>query len=326
MEEISENTEQAEGPKGRLSFSKKRGAELALIGITVIWGLTFVFTKNSLLTPQHPDGLQPFMFLAWRFALAAAAMAVLCYKRYSKMNAPTFWAGALMGTVLFASYAFQTFGLRHTTAGNAGFITGLFIVFTPMLAWIFLKHKQPPKAIFAVVIALMGLAFLSIQPHLKINSGDILVLFCAFTYSVHIILFDGYTKKFDLPLLILVQMVVLFFLNTVAGLIFETPKAPHTAYVWMSVIVCGLLASALAFYVQGYAQRILTPSRTSMVLIMEPVFSLFFGMILLSERLTWRGWVGCALIMAGMVITELPSRMKKTEPALENAPLIEKET
>jgi drug/metabolite transporter (DMT)-like permease len=74
----------------------------------------------------------------------------------------------------------------------------------------------------------------------------------------------------------------------------------------MSVIVCGLFASALAFYVQGYAQKVLTPSRTSMVLIMEPVFSLMFGMILLSERLTWRGWVGCALILAGMLITEIP--------------------
>jgi len=302
-------------------FNNKRAAELALVGITVIWGLTFVFTKNSLITAGHPQGLQPFVFLAWRFALASVAMAILCYKRYSNVNRPTLLAGAVMGTVLFASYAFQTFGLRYTTAGNAGFITGLFIVFTPMLAWAFLKHKQPPKAIFAVVIALVGLAFLSIQPHLKINSGDVLVLFCAFTYSIHIILFDGYTKKYDLPLLILVQMVVLFVLNALAGLAFETVQAPQTGYVWMSVIVCGLLASALAFFVQGWAQRILTPSRTSMVLIMEPVFSLIFGMILLSERLTWSGWVGCGLIFLGMIVTEVSLKRNRTatEPELELA-------
>jgi drug/metabolite transporter (DMT)-like permease len=293
---------------GRL-FTRERGAELALIGITVIWGLTFVFTKNSL------KELQPFVFLAWRFAIALAAMAVLCIPRYSKMDWKVVLAGVILGSVLFSSYAFQTFGLKYTTAGNAGFITGLFIVFTPLLAWAFLGHKQSPKAIVAVGVALTGLAFLSLTPDLTINAGDALVLVCAFTYSVHIILLDGYTKKYDLALLTLVQMGVLFVLNTAAGFAFETVKAPPTAYVWMSVIVCGLLASALAFYVQGFAQRVLTPSRTSMVLIMEPVFSLIFGMILLAERLTWRGWVGCALIMAGMVITEWPSRIDKAKQA-----------
>lgn len=298
---------------GSLLFNRKRGAELALVGITVIWGLTFVFTKNSL------KELQPFVFLAWRFAIALAAMALLCIPRYSKMDWKVLGAGALLGAILFSSYAFQTFGLKYTSAGNAGFITGLFIVFTPLLAWAFLGHKQSLKAILAVVVALVGLAFLSLTPDLTINSGDALVLICAFTYSVHIILLDGYTKKYDLPLLTLVQMGVLFVLNTGAGFAFETMKVPDTGYVWMSLIVCGLLASALAFYVQGYAQRVLSPSRTSMVLIMEPVFSLFFGMILLGERLTWRGWLGCALILAGMVITELPSRASGEEPAGEGA-------
>ncbi len=281
-------------------FGEKRRAELALIGITVIWGLTFTFTKKSLAE------LQPFVFLAWRFILAFAVMLVLCAGRLKKMNLPTLGAGVLLGLLLMGSYAFQTFGLKYTTAGNAGFITGLFIVFTPLLAAIFLKHKQSPRSIVAVVVALIGLGFLSIAPGFHISVGDALVLVCAFTYSVHIIFLDGYTKKYDLPLLVMVQMGVLAFGNTILGLGFESFKLPSTGYVWMSVIVCGLLASALAFYVQGYAQKVLTPSRTSMVLIMEPVFSLIFGMILLSERLSWRGWVGCALILAGMLITEIP--------------------
>ncbi len=291
--------------KDRVIFGGKRLAELALIGVTVIWGLTFVFTKNSL------KELQPFTFLAWRFAIAFAGMAVLSIPRYRRMNPRLLGAGAALGALLFSSYAFQTFGLKYTTAGNAGFITGLFIVFTPLLAWGLLGHRQTPRAVIAVAVALAGLAFLSLTPSLSINVGDALVLVCAFTYSVHIILLDGYAKKYDLSLLTLVQMGVLFVLNTGAALVFETVKPPDTAYVWMSVVVCGLLASALAFYVQGYAQRVLSPSRTSMVLIMEPVFSLVFGMILLSERLTWRGWVGCALILAGMVITELPVRSNR---------------
>jgi drug/metabolite transporter (DMT)-like permease len=281
-------------------FGPERRAELALIGITVIWGLTFTFTKKSLVE------LQPFVFLAWRFILAFAVMLVLCVRRLSRLDRKTLGAGALLGCLLMMSYAFQTFGLESTTASNAGFITGLFIVFTPLLAWVFLGQKQSPKAVLAVVVALTGLAFLSITPQFSISSGDLLVLLCAFTYSVHIIFLDGYTKKHDLMLLTLVQMGVLAVGNTALGLAFETFKLPKGEYVWMSVIVCGLLASALAFYVQGYAQKVLSPTRTAMVLIMEPVFSLMFGMILLAERLTWRGWLGCGLIFLGMLITEVP--------------------
>lgn len=284
---------------GRL-LGRKREAELALIGITVIWGLTFTFTKKSL------EDLEPFVFLSWRFILAFAVMLPLCARRFHKLNRPTLRAGILLGCLLIASYSFQTFGLRYTTAGNAGFITGLFIVFTPVLAWVFLGQKQQPKAILAVFVALAGLGFLSIKPNLTVNVGDALVLVCAFTYSVHIIFLDGFTKKYDLPLLTMIQMGVLAVGTTALGLATEPFKAPGTAYVWMSVIVCGLLASALAFFVQGWAQRVLTPSRTSMVLIMEPVFSLLFGMLLLGERLSWNGWLGCALIFLGMLITEVP--------------------
>ncbi len=293
--------------EGRL-FDRKRGAELALIGVTVIWGLTFVFTKKSL------HELEPFVFLAWRFAIAFGAMALLCIPRYSKMSRGVLGAGALLGTVLFSSYAFQTFGLEHTSAGNAGFITGLFIVFTPLLAWAFLGQKQSLKAVLAVALALAGLALLSLSPGLSVNPGDAMVLVCAFSYSVHIILLDRYAGRYDISLLTLVQMGTLFALNTGAGFAFETVRVPATGYVWMSLAVCGVLASALAFYIQAYAQRVLSPTRTSMVLIMEPVFSLAFGMILLGERLGPRGWVGCALILAGMVVTELPSRAPGEPP------------
>lgn len=307
------------GKRDRLQgvFGAKRRAELSLIGITVIWGLTFTFTKRSL------EELEPFVFLTYRFLLAFLVMLPLCARRLRKLNKETLAAGVLLGSLLAMSYAFQTFGLRSTTAGNAGFITGLFIVFTPLLAWVFLKQKQSPKAVLAVIVALTGLGFLSITPQLGISSGDLLVLFCAFTYSVHIIFFDGYTKKYDLPLLVLVQMGTLAVVNLALAASLEPFVLPRSGYVWTSVIVCGLFASALAFYVQGYAQKVLTATRTSMVLIMEPVFSLVFGIILLGERLSWRGWLGCGLIFLGMIITELPARsvrrLFRPSPAQEPA-------
>jgi drug/metabolite transporter (DMT)-like permease len=302
-------------------LSDKRRAEAMLIGITVIWGLTFALVKKSL------DEVQPFVFMAWRFWVAALIMGALSIPRLRHIDRRILRDGLLLGILLYASYSFQTFGLEHTTAGNAGFITGLFIVFTPILAAIFLGHRPDPKSIAAVVVALIGLGVLSLQPGLEVNYGDALVLACAFTYSVHIVLLDGYAKKYDLLLLTFVQMLLLAVAFTVSGFLFEEMVVPKTGFVWMSILVCGILASAAAFYVQGYAQRILTPVRTSMVLIMEPVFSVLFGILILGEHLTWRGWLGCVLIFAGMLMTEIPVPLARrgreangTEPGLEAQP------
>ena len=282
-------------------LSDKRRAEAMLIGITVVWGLTFALVKKSL------NEVQPFVFMAWRFWVAALLMGALSIPRLRGVDRRIIRDGLLLGILLYASYSFQTFGLKYTTAGNAGFITGLFIVFTPILAAVFLRHRPDLKSVAAVMVALVGLAVLSLKPELGINLGDALTLACAFLYSVHIVLLDGYAKKYDLVLLTFVQMLVLAVAFTVSGFLFESVIVPRTGFVWMTILICGVLASAAAFYVQGYAQRILTPVRTSMVLIMEPVFSVLFGIIILSEHLTWRGWLGCALILAGMLMTEIPT-------------------
>ena len=283
-------------------LSEKREAELLLIAITVVWGLTFSLVKKSLAE------IQPFVFMAWRFWLAFIVTGLLCLKKLRVIDRGMLKAGLFLGVLLFASYAFQTFGLKYTTAGNAGFITGLFIVFVPVLSVLFLRHRPDLKSIAAVLVALVGLGFLSIQPDFRVNSGDYLVLACALSYSIHIILLDGYVKKFDLMLLTCLQMGFLALSNTASGLIFEGFVLPRGWIVWLSIIICGVFASAVAFYVQGYAQKVLTPVRTSMVLIMEPVFSVLFGILLLGERLSRRGWLGCGLILAGMLLTEIPTR------------------
>lgn len=282
-------------------LSDKRRAEAMLICITVVWGLTFALVKESLKT------VQPFVFMAWRFWIAALVMAAISIPKLRRIDLRIVRDGFLLGMLLYASYSFQTFGLKKTTAGNAGFITGLFIVFTPLLAAIFLRHRPDAKSVAAVLVAVIGLGVLSLQPGLGIRVGDALVLACAFLYSVHIILLDGYVKKYDLVLLTFVQMLILALAFTASGFIFENMVVPKTGFVWMTLLICGVLASSAAFYVQGYAQRILSPVRTSMVLIMEPVFSVFFGILILGEHLTWRGWLGCALIFAGMVLTEIPT-------------------
>ncbi|RJP27799.1 MAG: DMT family transporter [Actinobacteria bacterium] len=285
---------------GRIDFlTRARQAELSLIAITIIWGLTFSMVKETL------EVMPPFVFMSYRFALAFLVMAAVCGKRVARIDRGTIAAGLLLGVFLYGAYSFQTFGLQYTTAGNAGFITGLFVVFVPILSTVVLRKKPGRRSVFSVIVATIGLGLLSLQPGLKVNSGDILVLACAFTYSLHIIYMDRFVQRYDLMLLTLLQMGVVAVLQTGSALIFEDFVLPTGAYAWLTIVVCGVFASALAFFVQAWAQREISPVRTSVVLIMEPVFSVFFGIILLGETLTWRGWLGCALMLAGMLITEI---------------------
>lgn len=285
---------------GRFGFlSKARRAELSLIAVTVVWGLTFSMVKKTLGTTP------PFVFMAYRFTLAFLVMAAACGKRLARLDRATAAAGTLLGLFLFGAYSFQTFGLERTSAGNAGFITGLFVVFVPVLSMAILRKKPGARSVFSVVLAAAGLALLSLQPGLKVNAGDLLVLACAFTYSLHIIYMDRFVRLYDPMLLTFLQMGVVASLQTASALTFEGFAFPGGGYAWLTIAVCGVFASALAFLVQAWAQREISPVRTSVVLIMEPVFSVLFGIILLGEGLTWRGWLGCAVMLAAMLITEV---------------------
>ncbi len=284
--------------KRRRFLPKTRQAELALIAVTVVWGLTFSLIKKSL------DEVSPFVFMFYRFALAFLFMAAVSVNRLRRMTRRTAAAGLLLGVFLYGAYSLQTIGLEYTSAGNAGFITGLFVVFVPILSALFLRKRPGLRSAFSIVLATTGLALLSLQPGMGINLGDALVLGCAFVYSLHIMYMDRFVQHHDLVLLTLVQMGVVTVLHAVSGLVFEDFVFPTGGFVWMSIAVCGILASAVAFFVQAWAQRVISPVRTSMVLIMEPVFSVLFGIVLLEESLSWRGWLGCAIMLAAMFITE----------------------
>ncbi|MDY6794076.1 MAG: DMT family transporter [Actinomycetota bacterium] len=294
-------------------LSRSKQAELSLIAITLIWGLTFSLVKLSL------ELISPFVFMSYRFTLAFLILGALTARRIRDVDMGMLKAGLLLGVFLFSAYSFQTFGLQYTTAGNAGFITGLFVVFTPILSFVILRKRPSWRSIVSVTVATVGLGLLSLQPCLRINTGDALILACAFSLALHIIYMDRYVKLYDLQLLTMLQMGVMAVANTASGLIFEDFIFPTSGYVLLTIFVCGIFASALAFYVQGWAQRRISPVRTSVIMIMEPVFSVIFGMIILGERLTWRGWLGCALILVAMMLTELKTERGGGKPSRNTA-------
>lgn len=285
--------------KGKSLLPRSRQAELSLIAVTVVWGLTFSLVKRTM------ESVPPFVFMTYRFSLAFLVMLPACARSLRRLNRRTLAAGCLLGLFLYGAYTFQTLGLQRTSAGNAGFITGLFVVFVPVLSTLVLKKRPGLLSLASVALAVVGLGFLSLQPGLRVKSGDLLVLACAFTYSLHIIFMDRFVAEHDLLLLTLVQMGVVALLQAGSAFIGEDFILPRGGFAWMTIAVCGVLASSVAFFIQAWAQREISPVRTSVVLIMEPVFSVLFGMLLLAERLTWRGWLGCGLMLAGMLVTEI---------------------
>lgn len=293
---------------GKRYLSRARRAELSLIAVTVVWGLTFSMVKTTL------ESVPPFVFMSYRFILASLVLVAVCARRLSRIDRGTAAAGILLGVFLYGAYSFQTFGLQYTSAGNAGFITGLFVVFVPVLSTIILRKRPNPRSVLSVIVATVGLGLLSLQPGLGVNTGDALLLACAFALALHIIYMDRFVQRYDLMLLTMLQMGTIAVLQTGSALIFEDFVLPTGAYAWATIAVCGVLASAVAFFVQAWAQREISPVRTSVVLIMEPVFSVLFGMVLLGETLTWRGWLGCSLMLAGMLITEIkPERTREQD-------------
>jgi drug/metabolite transporter (DMT)-like permease len=212
--------------------------------------------------------------------------------------------GVLIGLALFAGYAFQTFGLRETTPAKAGFITGMSVALVPLGQAIFLRRPPRRNSIIGVTLATLGLALLSLQADLSVNRGDLLVLACAVAFAAHILLTGRYAPEWQPLRLAFVQILTVALLSGAATLALEQPIGPPSGNVWFAALFTGLLATALAFFIQSRAQQATSPTHTALIYAAEPVFAGLFSFLLIGEVLGPRQIAGSALILAGMVISE----------------------
>ena len=274
---------------------------MALIGVTAVWGVTFPLVKGAV------EQVPPYTFNALRFLLAALVLGAAAVPSLRRLGARGWRHGALLGTALFAGYAFQTIGLQYTNASNAGFVTGMFVVFTPLLAAALLRQAPGGAAVIGAALAMIGLALLSLGPSFVPRGGDVLVLGCAVAFAAHIVGLGAWSNLHDAVALTVVQLIVSAVLHSAFALALEVGRTSSTwdASVVGALLVTAILASAAAFWIQTAAQRVIPPTRTAVILTMEPVFAGLFGFLLLDERLSARGWAGCALIFTGMLIAEL---------------------
>jgi len=275
-------------------------AEIYLLGIVVIWGSTFAIIKGIL------DQIMPFTFLAYRFFWAAFILGLIFWKRLKNINKMILKKGSLIGIFLFLGYTFQTVGLKYTTATKAGFITGLSVVLVPIISHFFIREKISKNSILGVILAVIGLWFLNYNSSFIFNFGDFLVLLCAVSFAMHIISVGLYARKVDYVLLVMVQLTTVFVLSFLMALFFERPGI-HLYYpsgVWWSIILTGIFATALAFYMQNKFQRYSTATKTAIIFSGEPIFSAMFAYLLLGEKVGLIAWIGGLLIIFGMIISQ----------------------
>src|SRR6188472_3126424 len=272
-------------------------ALLALIAVTAVWGLTFVQVKDAV-------ELYPlFAFLAVRFAIAALVLAVPASGRMSSLGRRGWIAGSSLGLLLALGYALQTAGLARTTVSSAGFITGLYVVFTPLLGLLLFRTHVGRAVWLGVTLAVAGLAMLS-----GVGSGsprgDALVLAGAAAYSLQIALMERYAPRYDPLAFTQAEMIAAFVGFAAVAFALGQVEVPRGWTVWSALLVTGIFASALGFLVQTWAQQRISAARTAIAFAMEPVFAGIFGFWLAGDRLGVAGWGGCALIMAGILVAE----------------------
>jgi drug/metabolite transporter (DMT)-like permease len=272
-------------------------ALVALLAVTAVWGVTFVQVKDAV-------ELYPlFAFLAVRFAIASATLAVPAAARVRTLGRQGVAGGALLGVLLAGGYALQTAGLERTTVSSTGFVTGMYVVLTPVIALLLFRTAVGPAGWAGVALATGGLAMLS-GIHGSSVTGDLLVLGGAAVYSLQIVLMERFAPRYDAVAFTFLEMVAACIGLGVVAVALGDLGVPHGWTVWSALLVTGVFASALAFLVQTWAQRRTSATRTALAFTMEPVFTAIFGVTLAGDRLGVLGWSGCAVIMSGILVAE----------------------
>ena len=289
-----------------------RRAEAALIVNTLIWGSTFVVVKQAL------RDVSPVLFLALRFSLATVALTVLFRGSWSHPRRPR-WSltgGALAGVFLFSGYAFQTIGLQFTSAPKSAFLTGLTAVMVPVLSVLVYRHRPRLMAAGGVAAATCGMGLMTLPgADAGINRGDLLTVVCAVCYAAHIMVLSRYSQEGSIELISIAQIAVSALLAWTLYRWIDTPRILWSRGVVAAIVITGLLATALAFTFQAWAQQYTTSTRTALIFMLEPVFAWITSYLLTGESLTARAAGGAVLILAGILLVELKSALVAEPPS-----------
>lgn len=268
-----------------------RTAYAALILAALLFGTTFVVVKDAV------EGFPPLAFVGWRFSIGATILLVLAVPRTFAL-----WRdGAIAGMWLLAGFGFQTAGLVTTGASNSALITGLYVVITPLLGAVWRRRTPTSWVVIASVLAVIGMALLTVTGGFAIGVGDLLTLLCAVGFAGHIVYLADSAQRHPVVPFTAVQLLVTALGALALSAVFEGLPVPSDRE-WPALIVTGAGVSAVAFLLQVWAQARIGADRAAIVLTAEPVFGVLAAAVLIGERLTINGWVGAALIMGAIYL------------------------
>lgn len=289
-------------------------ANIMLLFAAAIWGFGFVAQRLGL------NFLEPFAFNGIRFLLGSCSLLPLIWWFSRRTKAPEASAssltkaGLLAGGVLFVAASLQQVGLLYTTAAKAGFITGLYIIIVPILG-LLLKHSSGVTTWLGAGLAVVGLYLLSINDDFSMSFGDMLQFIGALFWAMHILLIDHYSGRVSPLKLSAVQFAVCGLLSLGVSLLIETPTLAGALAGWQPILYAGLVSVGVAYTLQVVGQKSAKPAHAAIILSLESVFAALGGVWLLNESLSSRAWLGCGLMLAGMLLSQIrwPTG-RKTEP------------
>lgn len=287
----------------------KTGSDLLLLITAIIWGFAFVAQRAGM------EFTGPFTFNACRFLLGGLLLIPLVIaqkpKQFSKFQMQySIKGGILGGILLFGGASLQQIGMIYTTAGNAGFITGFYVVMVPIFGLIF-SQKTNINIWIGAVLALLGIYFLSVNKDFTASKGDIYVFISAFVWAFHVLIISKYAPIGNAILIAVIQFIICGFLSLIFALYAEPIIWDGIIKAGVPILYGGLLSVAVAFTLQVVAQKNAHPSLAAIILSTESLFAVIGGWLILNETMTYRGILGCSLMLVGMILAQINFKFKK---------------
>ncbi|MBN1566355.1 MAG: DMT family transporter [Acidobacteria bacterium] len=289
-----------------MKIPKSIQADLALIAITFVWGSTFTIVKSSL---AH---VSPILFLAIRFWIATAIILACMPRQMFTISGKVLRRGILLSLFLLGGFVFQTLGLRDTSPSYSAFITSLSVLLVPLLGYLFFRNRPRLQTLAGIGLATAGLYLLLMHmKDLNISSGDGLTLVCAILFAFQILFLGAFVATSDYRQLMFLQVAGTAVFCSIMAPFLESPFVIWNWRLILYLLITGVLATALAFYVQARAQQFTTSNRAALIFSLEPFFAALFAYWILGQVLTVREWMGGGLILTGILVSELRLSSRK---------------